>query len=134
MIVMALDPAIVTGKIVLCDRGTIGRLLKCIYVRDAGGAGCILANVDGGDTDLVDDAHVLPAIHVDAADGNALKTWLASGSDHRGTIEVTPPPVAESSAGRDPPSWRAAAVRRTRTPWSTRVRAAHRTQWEPRST
>jgi subtilisin family serine protease len=74
------------GEIVVCDRGTIARTQKCINVRNGGAAGCVLANITGGASDIADDAHVIPAIHISAAHGNALKTWLASGSGHRATI------------------------------------------------
>jgi uncharacterized repeat protein (TIGR01451 family) len=81
------------GEIVVCDRGTIARVLKCANVAAGGAAGCILANVDGGATDIDADPHVIPAIHIASADGNRLKAWLASGTGQRGTIAPTPDPV-----------------------------------------
>lgn len=74
------------GEIVMCDRGAIARVDKCKHVRDGGAAGCILGNVDGGASSLVNDAHVIPAIHVDSVAGDELRAWLASGSDHMGSI------------------------------------------------
>ncbi len=74
------------GEIVLCDRGTIARVLKCAHVAAGGAAGCILANANAGQTPPVPDAHVIPAIHVDLADGDALRSWLASGAGHTGTL------------------------------------------------
>ncbi|MEP2650365.1 MAG: S8 family serine peptidase [Paraglaciecola sp.] len=73
-------------EIVVCDRGEIARTQKCINVRDGGAAGCVLANIDGGSDSVANDAHVIPAIHINAASGNALKDWLASGSEHMATI------------------------------------------------
>jgi uncharacterized repeat protein (TIGR01451 family) len=81
------------GEIVICDRGTVARVLKCANVAAGGAAGCILTNIDGGATDVVADPHVVPAIHIDNVQGNQLKAWVASGSDHQGTIDPTPDPV-----------------------------------------
>ncbi len=74
------------GEIVLCDRGSIARVLKCAHVAAGGAAGCILANADAGQTDPVADAHVIPAIHVGLADGDALRAWLATGAGHSAEI------------------------------------------------
>ncbi len=87
-----------TGMIVMCDRGqAIARVLKCANVAAGSAAGCILGNLT--ETGIVADAHALPATHVDQAEGNALRAWLASGSGHMGTITasviVTDPAVAD---------------------------------------
>jgi uncharacterized repeat protein (TIGR01451 family) len=74
------------SEIVVCDRGAIARVQKCINVRDGGAAGCVLANIDGGAESVANDAHVIPAIHMIAASGNDLKAWLASGTGHMATI------------------------------------------------
>lgn len=79
-------PGTWTNEIVVCDRGTIARTDKCINVRDGGAAGCVLTNIDGGAGGIANDAHVIPAIHIEAADGNAVKAWLASGTGHMATI------------------------------------------------
>ena len=81
------------GEIVICDRGTIARVLKCANVAAGGAAGCILTNLDGGATDVVADPHVVPAIHLDNIQGNELKAWVATGSGHSGTIAPTPDPI-----------------------------------------
>lgn len=72
--------------IVVCDRGAIARVDKGRHAAAGGAAAMVLANVDGGATSVVADAHMLPAIHIDAASGNALRTWLASGEGHMATI------------------------------------------------
>lgn len=79
------------GKIVVCDRGTVGRVQKGINVKARGAVGMILAEVDnapyaaniGG---ITSDPHVLPASHIGYSDGVALKAWLATGSGHMGSI------------------------------------------------
>lgn len=75
------------GEIVLCDRGAIARTQKGINVRDGGAGGYVLANVQGGDSFLANDVHVIPAIQLVADDGDVVKAWLASGSGHVATIE-----------------------------------------------
>ncbi len=77
------------GEIVVCDRGAIARVQKGINVRDGGAGGYVLANVQGGDTFLADDPHVIPGIQISADDGDALKAWLASGTGHVATIDPT---------------------------------------------
>lgn len=92
-----------SGEIVLCDRGTIARVLKCQNVRDGGAAGCVLANVSGGAATIVGDAHVIPSTHIGDVDGDAVRAWLASGSGHMATITdsalVTDPAVGDIMAG-----------------------------------
>jgi hypothetical protein len=61
-----LDPAKVTGKIVLCERGGAApnnaRVDKSAAVKNAGGVGVVIANV--AVNSLNADLHVIPAVHV----------------------------------------------------------------------
>lgn len=81
------------GEIVLCDRGQIARVDKGSNVLAGGAGGLILANVQGGATSVNDDYHYLPAIHVDADDGDLLRAWLATGEGQEGRITETSPAV-----------------------------------------
>ena len=72
-----------TGHIVVCDRGTFGRVEKGANVLAAGAAGYVLADNGSG---IVGDAHELPGVHITQADGEVLKAWLASGTGHTATI------------------------------------------------
>ncbi len=75
-------------EIVLCDRGTIARVLKGVNVATGGAGGLILANVAGGNESTNPDFHVIPAIHVNVADGDTLRAWLdTAGSNHSGAID-----------------------------------------------
>jgi subtilisin family serine protease len=74
------------GQIVVCDRGEIARVEKAVNVEAGGAGGYVLANVPGGETFLANDQYVIPGIHINAANGNALKSWLGSGSNHTATI------------------------------------------------
>ncbi len=75
-----LDPALVTGKIVLCRRGSIGRAEKSLAVYQAGGDGMILyENTD--DNNLFTDTHWVPTVHVDNTPGLAIKAYIASSAN-----------------------------------------------------
>jgi subtilisin family serine protease len=79
-------PGTFNGEIVVCDRGTYGRVEKGRNLELAGAGGYILANVDSQGNSIVADEHCLPSTHVTDADGDKLRDWLASGSDHFGQI------------------------------------------------
>lgn len=74
------------GEIVVCDRGAIARVQKAINAEAGGAGGFVLGNLDGGATSVANDVYVIPGIHMNAENGNALRTWLASGTDHMATI------------------------------------------------
>src|SRR5262245_11560239 len=100
-----LDPAKVTGKIVLCRRGTNARIDKSKAVQLAGGFGMILYNVsDAQDEDA--DFHFVPSVHINNTDGLAIKSYIHSTANPTAslaasvTLRVTAPEVAGfSSAG-----------------------------------
>ena len=74
------------GEIVVCDRGTYGRIEKGKNLMLAGAGGYILANTANfGETVDADD-HCLPATHIGESDADALRDWLASGDNHQGSI------------------------------------------------
>ena len=74
------------GEIVVCDRGAIARVSKAINAEAGGAGGFVLGNIDGGSNSVANDVYVIPGIHINAENGNALRTWLASGADHMATI------------------------------------------------
>ncbi len=77
------------NTIVVCDRGAIARVDKGRNVKAGGASALVLANLQGGATSVVADAHVLPAIHIDADQGDQLKAWLAKGEEHQAEISGT---------------------------------------------
>ncbi len=97
------EPGTFNGEIVVCDRGTYGRVEKGRNVALAGAAGYVLINKAGGLTGITADEHCLPAVHLDVADGGALLDWLGSGDGHRGTLTgqelLSDPDVADRVAG-----------------------------------
>jgi len=74
----ALDPARVTGKIVICDRGVNDRVAKSAEVKRAGGIGMVLTNVAPGTLDA--DLHSVPTVHLNPADGAAVRAYVATAN------------------------------------------------------
>jgi hypothetical protein len=91
----ALPSDAVSGKIVLCARGTNARVAKSEAVFEADGAGMVLYNTVANDT-LNTDNHFVPSVHVDLAAGTAIKAY----------IDGTNAPTARIHAGQavDDPS------------------------------
>ncbi len=80
-----------SGQIVVCNRGDIPRVDKARNVAAGGAGGFVLVNIEGGQTFLANDEYVVPGIHINAADGESLKAWLNTGSNHRATITLGEP-------------------------------------------
>ncbi|XP_047085905.1 subtilisin-like protease SBT1.6 [Lolium rigidum] len=105
----SIDPSLVAGKIVICDRGSSPRVAKGVVVKDAGGAAMVLANGEANGEGLIGDAHVLPACSVGESEGDALKAYAANITNptativFRGTvIGVKPAPLVASFSARGP--------------------------------
>ncbi|RAL40739.1 hypothetical protein DM860_008437 [Cuscuta australis] len=105
----SLVPEKVKGKIVLCDRGSNGRAEKGIVVKEAGGAGMVLANDAAHGDELVADAHLIPATHVTEKSGRAVKAYVFSspnptaGISFKGTkVGIKPSPVVAGFSSRGP--------------------------------
>lgn len=76
----------VKGKVVLCERGVVGRIDKGQEAKDAGGVAMILMNqeIDAFSTSL--DAHVLPASHVSFSSGQKIKSYINLTKNPTATI------------------------------------------------
>ena len=74
----SLDPAKVTGKIVVCDRGVIARVAKSSAVKQAGGVGMILVNTSPNSLNA--DLHSVPTVHLSDVDGKAIKAAITPAS------------------------------------------------------
>ncbi|XP_044509370.1 subtilisin-like protease SBT1.6 [Mangifera indica] len=105
----SLDPSLVKGKIVICDRGSSPRVAKGLVVKKAGGVGMILVNGISNGEGLVGDAHLLPACALGSDEGDVVKAYVSSGAnptatlDFKGTIlGIKPAPVVASFSGRGP--------------------------------
>ncbi len=84
-----LDPAAVSGNIVLCRRGAIARADKSLAVLQADGIGMIMYE-NSDDNSLFSDTHWVPSIQVDNTPGLAIKAYIADD----------PSPTAELMTGQ----------------------------------
>jgi hypothetical protein len=97
-----LDPAKVTGKIVVCDRGGNARVDKSLQVKTAGGVGTILVNITPGTLDA--DLHSVPTVHLDHLAAPEIKAYVSGTANPTATIapattvRVNAPKVASSSS------------------------------------
>ncbi|ADB31458.1 protease-associated PA domain protein [Kribbella flavida DSM 17836] len=97
-----LDPAKVTGKIVVCDRGVSARVDKSLQVKNAGGVGVILVNPTASTLDS--DLHSVPTVHLDHVAGPEVKAYVESTPNPTAqigaaqTVRVNAPKVAASSS------------------------------------
>lgn len=80
----ALDPAKVTGKIVVCDRGVVDRVAKSAEVQRAGGVGMILVNLVTSSEDL--DRHAVPTVHVNPPATQQIKDKVTANPDIKAAL------------------------------------------------
>src|SRR5436190_3766784 len=81
-----LDPAKVTGKIVLCKRGVNARTDKSNAVKVAGGVGMILYNPTANSLNA--DFHFVPTVHLDGTAGAAIKAYIAGAASPTASLSV----------------------------------------------
>ena len=100
-----LDPAVVSGKIVLCLRGVIARVDKSLAVQEAGGIGMVMYN--NPDSSINADFHFVPTVHVNSAAGLAIKAYAAEANATATINQATivynaPAPFTASFSSRGP--------------------------------
>ncbi len=88
----SLNPALVGGKIVLCQRGAVGRAAKSLAVSQAGGVGMVMYNTVNTDN-LFTDTHWVPSVHTDLTPGLAMKNYIATAANP--TAEIVTGSVSE---------------------------------------
>ncbi|XWS36664.1 hypothetical protein CRYUN_Cryun20dG0104700 [Craigia yunnanensis] len=84
----AIDPKKATGKILVCLRGQNARVNKGLQSALAGAVGMILANDILSGNEIIADAHVLPASHINYTDGLAVFIYINSTKNP--TAYITP--------------------------------------------
>ncbi|XP_076923626.1 subtilisin-like protease SBT1.3 [Bidens hawaiensis] len=104
-----LDPHVVAGKIVICDRGISPRVQKGQVVKEAGGIGMVLANTAANGEELVADCHLLPAVAVGEKEGKVIKQYAMSNPKPTGNLAfygtklgIKPSPVVAAFSSRGP--------------------------------
>ncbi len=74
----SLDPAKISGKLVVCERGAIARAEKSQAVKDAGGVGMVLINVTP--SSLNADLHYVPSVHLPETALAPVTEYVAAGN------------------------------------------------------
>ncbi|XP_061354262.1 subtilisin-like protease SBT1.7 [Gastrolobium bilobum] len=105
----SLIPEKVKGKIVICDRGSSGRVAKGSVVKSAGGVGMILANNEYYGEELFADPYLLPAAALGQNAGDEVKKYVFSAHNPTakfafgGTqLGLQPSPVVAAFSARGP--------------------------------
>ncbi|RCV26939.1 hypothetical protein SETIT_5G285700v2 [Setaria italica] len=105
----SLDPAKVTGKIVVCVRGVNGRVEKGLVVKQAGGLGMVLCNDAGSGDSVLADPHLVAAAHCSYSQCVQLFKYLHSTNNPSGYINATdasfgvkPAPAVADFSSRGP--------------------------------
>ncbi|KAL7213839.1 hypothetical protein ACSBR2_016384 [Camellia fascicularis] len=95
----SLDPKKVNGKLLVCLRGSSGRVEKGLEASLAGAAGMILCNDQKTGNDINADAHLLLASHLNYTNGLAFFSDMKSTNDPQGRLVG---PVAEHKNNQAP--------------------------------
>ncbi|KAG4926084.1 Subtilisin-like protease SBT1.1 [Glycine max] len=104
----SLDPKLVHGKIVVCERGKNGRTEMGEVVKVAGGAGMIVLNAENQGEEIYADLHILPATSLGASEGKTIKTYIQSDKKPTASISFMgtkfgdPAPVMGAFSSRGP--------------------------------
>ncbi|MEJ7794381.1 MAG: S8 family serine peptidase, partial [Nocardioides sp.] len=91
----SLDASAAINRIVVCGRGTLGRVEKSAAVERAGGVGMVL--VDTGPGSPAHDLHAVPTVHLDESAGERLTRWAARHPQTRVTLRPTSHPAGPSA-------------------------------------
>ncbi len=84
----SLDTAVVAGRVVVCERGGVGRVDKSQTVAEADGVGMVLVNAAPGG--LSADLHAVPTVHLTVSDGRRLSAWAARHPRGRVVLAARP--------------------------------------------
>lgn len=80
----ALDSRLVADRVVVCQRGGIGRIDKSESVAQAGGRAMVLVNRRPGS--VTADLHSVPTVHLSASAGRTFSRWVSRHPDTRVTV------------------------------------------------
>ncbi|MES2321983.1 MAG: S8 family peptidase [Pseudomonadota bacterium] len=108
-----LDPAKVTGKILVCDRGSNVLVNKSANGRTAGAVGVVIANTSSpvSANTIINQAHTISTVHLTAAKGDALKAYMTAnpgtatatlGNLHAVVDPTVQAPIMSGSSSRGP--------------------------------
>ncbi|KAI3934214.1 hypothetical protein MKW92_006541 [Papaver armeniacum] len=104
----SLNPKLVKGKIVVCQRGINSRTGKGEQVEMAGGMGMLLLNSEDEGEELFADPHILPATSLGVLAANAIKKYVnvtkkpMASITFEGTVYGSPAPIIAAFSSRGP--------------------------------
>lgn len=104
----SLDDRRVRGRLVVCERGAVGRVDKSAAVARAEGAGMLLLN-RGGRDDISADLHTVPTLHLKREESRRLLRWMDHHRHGHAQLKALgstdrPTRVMRRSAAGDPSS------------------------------
>lgn len=94
----SLNPKLVEGKMVACERGINGRTQKGEVVKMAGGVGLILLNSDSQGEELFADAHIIPATSLGASASKAIRSYVLADKNPTASISFIGTVYGDSDA------------------------------------
>ncbi|MYM21072.1 S8 family serine peptidase [Duganella sp. FT135W] len=105
-----LDPAKVSGKVLVCDRGSNVLVNKSANGKTAGAVGVIIANVEGGNSTVLSQPHTVSTVHITKENGKIVKDYVAANASAnsslgnlRATLDTTvKAPIMNGSSSRGP--------------------------------
>ncbi|XP_059439865.1 subtilisin-like protease SBT1.5 [Corylus avellana] len=105
-----LDANKVRGKIVVCDRGGGSRVEKSVVVKEAGGIGVVVANVDGLGEGLLADPYLSPGLEITESARRTVLKYISSSKNPRASLRfsgttqvgVRPAPTIACFSSRGP--------------------------------
>ncbi|NVM77994.1 subtilisin family serine protease [Duganella sp. SG902] len=106
-----LDENKVKGKVLVCDRGDNVLVNKSANAKTAGAVGVIITNVEGGNTTIINQGHVLSTVHITKEEGKKVKDYVAaapaSANSALGNVRATfdptvKAPIMNGSSSRGP--------------------------------
>ncbi|KAL4592837.1 hypothetical protein LXL04_005843 [Taraxacum kok-saghyz] len=105
----SLNKELVTGKIVICDRGGNPRVMKGDVVKKAGGIAVIVSNVSPQGEGLVSDTYTIPGMLITESATKKLHAYITSSKNptakiiiHGTRTGVKPAPIVASFSSRGP--------------------------------
>lgn len=87
-----LDPAKVSGKIVVCDRGITARVDKSQEVLRAGGVGMLLVDTPESADDTVADVHSVPTVHLPREARDPIRAYVKAAAGAASAVLSPPSP------------------------------------------
>lgn len=77
-----LDPAKVSGKILVCDRGSNVLVNKSANAKTAGAIGVVIANTPTSAATIINQAHSVSTVHIAVANTTTLKDYVAANGEN----------------------------------------------------